>query len=196
MKKIFFASAAILLAFVSTQAQSGDVTMVKDNVKPVKEERKEIRKEKKDQRITLRKLEGNEINYQSKQQFYRSFGDQPDVQWTKGKYFDQALFNKDGVATTAYFDFDAQLVGTTSDKTLAELPESAQKQIAKEYKDYTVEKVIFFDDNEDVDTDMIMYGSQFDDEDNYFVELKKDNKEVVLQVTMDGLVGYFTSLDK
>src|ERR1700712_3557127 len=138
MKKILFASAAILLAFTSMRAQSSDATMIKDDVKPTKEERKEIRKEKKDERITLRKLEGNEINYQSKEQFYRSFGDQLNVQWAKGKYFDQALFNKDGVATTAYFDFDAQLVGITTDKTLADLPESAQKQIAKEYKDYSV----------------------------------------------------------
>ena len=68
-------------------------------------------------------------------------------------------------------------------------------KINKEYKDYTIEKVIFFDDNEDVDTDMILYGSQFDDADNYFVELRKDNKDVVLQVTMDGLVGYFAGID-
>ena len=81
------------------------------------------------------------------------------------------------------------------DKTFSDLPASAQKQINKEYKDYTIEKVIFFDDNEDVDTDMILYGSQFDDADNYFVELRKDNKDVVLQVTMDGLVGYFAGID-
>jgi Peptidogalycan biosysnthesis/recognition len=190
MKKVFFASAAILLAFISTQAQTNDA-LVKNNNKSVKEERKEIKKEK---QITLRQLEGNEINYQSKQEFYRTFGDLPNVEWTKGKYFDQAVFNKDGIITTAYFDFDAQLVGTTCTKTFDDLPAAAQKQISKQYKDYTVEKVIFFDDNEDNSTDMVLYANQFDDEDNYFVELKKDNKAIVVQVTMDGLVGYFTTL--
>jgi hypothetical protein len=41
---------------------------------------------------------------------------------------------------------------------------------------------------------MILYGDQFDDEDNYFSELKKDNKAIVVQVTMDGAAGYFTDL--
>lgn len=195
MKKALFTSAAILIAFISINAQSTDA-VAKNDTKPSKEERKEIQKEKKEQRITLRRMEGNEINYQSKEAFFRAYGDQQNVVWSKGKYFDQALFSKDGVMTTAYFDFDAQLVGTTSMKNFADLPESAQKEINKEYKDYTVGQVIFFDDNEDVDTDMILYGSQFDDEDNYFVELKKDNKDVVLQVTNDGLVGYFAGEEK
>lgn len=192
MKKVLFTSAAILMAFISINAQSSD-DVAKNDTKPSKEERKEIRKEKKDERITLRKSDSNDINYQSKEQFYRSYGDRPDVLWSKGKYFDQALFNKDGVMTTAYFDFDAQLVGTTATKNFADLPVSAQNEINKEYKDYTVKQVIFFDDNEDVDADMVLYGSQFNGTDNYFVELKKDNKEVVLQVTMDGLVGYFAT---
>jgi hypothetical protein len=195
MKKVIFTSAAVLMAFISIHAQSSD-DIAKNDTKPSKEERKEIRKEKKDDRITLRKLEGNDVNYQSKEQFYRSYGDRPDVLWSKGKYFDQALFNKDGIMTTAYFDFDSQLVGTTATKVFADLPVSAQNEINKHYKDYTVNQVIFFDDNEDVDTDMILYGSQFDDADNYFVELKKDNKEVVLQVTMDGQVGYFTTEER
>ncbi len=41
---------------------------------------------------------------------------------------------------------------------------------------------------------MILYNNAFDDEDNYFVELQKDNKTIVVQVTMDGLIGYFTAL--
>jgi hypothetical protein len=143
----------------------------------------------------LSRVLGNEISYQSKEQFNRSYGTHPKVQWNKGKYFEEALFNNDGIMATAYFDADSQLVGTTSDKTMTDLPLSAQKQIARQYKDYTVQKVIFFDDNEAVDSDMILYSSQFDDADNYFVELTKDNKSVVLQVSTDGLVGYFTGVE-
>ena len=75
-----------------------------------------------------------------------------------------------------------------------DLPEAGQKQILKEYKDYTVKKIVFFDDNENNDTNMVLYNSQFDGEDNYFVELQKDDKTIVVQVTPDGLTGYFTSL--
>jgi len=195
MKKLLFASAAILMAFTVTQAQSGDA-LAKNDTKPSKEERKEFKKEKRDERTSLRKLEDNEVNYQSKEAFYSIYGDLPGVEWTKGKYFDEAIFDVEGISTTAYFDYDAQLVGTTSEKTFADLPVSAQNRIKKEYKDYTVEKILFFDDNEDIDTNMVLYGGEFNDEDNYFVELKKDNKVSVLQVTMDGLVGFFTELEK
>jgi len=194
MKKVLFASAAILLAVISTQAQTSD-GITKNDSKPSKEERKEIKKEKKEERITLSRQEGNDdVSYQSKEAFYRDFGNQPDAKWTRTKYYDKAVFNKDGVATTAFYDFDANLVGTTSLKTFTDLPAAGQKQIRKEYKDYTVENVVFFDDNENNETDMVLYGSQFDGEDNYFVELQKDNKTIVVQVTMDGLTGYFTTL--
>jgi len=85
-------------------------------------------------------------------------------------------------------------VGTTNFVSFADLPEAGQKQILKEYKDYTVKEIVFFDDNENNDTNMVLYNSQFDGEDNYFVELQKDDKTIVVQVTPDGLTGYFTSL--
>ena len=191
MKKVFFASAAFLLAVISTQAQTTDDIAKNDS----KQERKEIRKEKKPKAITLRKKEGDEVSYQSRQEFFRDFGfGDKDVTWRKTRYYDEADFVKDGAATTAFYDIDSKLVGTTNVKTFADLPAAGQKQINKEYKDYTVKNVVFYDDNENNDTDMILYESQFDDEDNYFVELQKDNKTIVVQVTMDGLVGYFTDL--
>ena len=193
MKKVLFASAAILLAVISTQAQTDDAITKNDN-KPSKEERKEIKKEKKEDRVALRNQQGNDASYASKEEFYRDFGIQADVVWTRTRNYDEAVFNKDGVATTAYYDFDSELVGTTNIKSFADLPAAGQKQILKDYKDYTVKHVVFFDDNESNDTDMILFDNQFDGEDNYFVELQKDNKRIVVQVTMDGLAGYFTQL--
>ena len=40
---------------------------------------------------------------------------------------------------------------------------------------------------------MMLYGQQFADADNYFVELSKDNKKIVLQVNMSGEVFYFAN---
>ena len=87
------------------------------------------------------------------------------------------------------------MVGTTSAKTFTDIPSKAQKFINEKYKDYSVGGVLFFDDNEFNETDMMLYNQQFDDEDSYFVELKKDNEEIVLHVTMDGLVFFFTRLE-
>ena len=184
MKKLIFASAALILTIVSVQAQDNDAI--------TKSDKKEIRKEKKEERVALRKQENNDASYQSKQAFYRDFGDRQDVAWTKSRFFDEATFGNNGTPTTAYYDFDGKLVGTTNMKTFADLPIDGQKQINKEYKDYTVKAVVFYDDNESNDTDMVLYGNQFDGEDNYFVELQKDNKTLIVQCTMNGLVGYFT----
>ena len=40
----------------------------------------------------------------------------------------------------------------------------------------TVDTVIFFEDNNVNDTDMLLYGNQFSDADNYFVELSNNKK--------------------
>jgi len=41
---------------------------------------------------------------------------------------------------------------------------------------------------------MILYGIQFEDADNYFVELSKGTKKIVLQVNTDGVVFFFKQL--
>lgn len=184
MKKIFI-SAAILLTTATVFAQSssddgGDKT--------------EVKKAKKHERIMQRKMDANEVSYQSKQSFFRDFGDLSNVLWSHTDYFDEATFTKDGHAMTAYYDIDAELVGTTSERSFSDLPANAQKFIGKKFKDYTPVKTFFFDDNEANDTDMILYGSEFDDEDNYFVEMQNGNKKVILQVPMNGAVKIFKEL--
>jgi hypothetical protein len=86
------------------------------------------------------------------------------------------------------------LVGTTSPKTFTDIPVTAQKYINAKYRGYSKTNVLFFDDNELNDTNMILYGDQFDDADNYFVELRKNNKEIILQVSMNGEVSFFKQL--
>lgn len=68
-----------------------------------------------------------------------------------------------------------------------------QKRRLKKYKGYTADAVIYFDDNEYNDTDMILYGQQFADEDNYFVELVKGSKKIVLRSNMAGDVSFFSN---
>ncbi len=62
------------------------------------------------------------------------------------------------------------------------------------YKDYTIGPVVFYDDNEANSTDMILYGEQFEDADNYFVELSKGTKKIVVQVSPEGVVYFFKQL--
>jgi hypothetical protein len=159
------------------------------------ETKKEVRKEaKKNARKALRKLERNEVSTISKNSFYADFGNVPDVKWTKAEYLDEARFTKDGKQLTAFYDYDGKLVGTTQVKTFADLPPKGQSEIKKRYKDYTIGPVIFFDDNEFNDSDMLLYGLQFQDEDNYFVELTKGNSKEVVRVDTMGAVYFFKQL--
>jgi hypothetical protein len=99
-----------------------------------------------------------------------------------------------GKKLRAYYDYDSKLIGTTRREKFTDLPEAAQKQILEKYSDYKVSGVVKFDDNEDNDMDMVLYGTGLDDADNHFVELKKDNKAIVLKVDLSGDVSFFTDV--
>lgn len=189
MKKLIVLSAAVMMLAASVNAQN---ETAKTTVK------KEIRSEKKDmkmERKALRKLEGKEVSFQAKLQFQNDFNNAPILASKRSGIFDEFSFTKDGRATWAYYDAGAHLVGTTQNRTLADLPAKARNEINKMYKNYTIGEVLFFDDNQANETDMFLYGNQFEDEDSYFVELIKDsNNKIVVHVKMNGQVGYFTKL--
>lgn len=155
----------------------------------------ENKKEQKAERVALKKLEGTNVSEISKDNFSKDFGNLPNVRWQRVDTYDEAAFtDKDNHQMKAFYDYDGKLVGTTQHKTFADVPVKGQKEIKKVYKDYTIGDVIFFDDNEANSTDMLLYGIQFDDEDNYFVELTKGTKKIVVHVNMEGSVFFFKDL--
>ena len=179
MKKLGISIAVFLFAFTLVQGQTKNT---------------ETKKEQKAGRIALKKLEGTNVSVMSKDNFAKDFGNLPNVQWKRVNTYDEATFMKDGKEMKAFYDFDSKLVGTTTHVTFADVPAKGQKEIKKQYKDYTVESVVFFDDNEANETDMILYGVQFDDSDNYFVELAKGTNKIILQVNSSGEVFLFKQL--
>lgn len=146
------------------------------------------------ERKALRKLKGAYVSEASKGGFYKDFGNLPNVVWTRTDFFDEAVFKKNGKEIKAYYDEDGNLVGTTSIISYAEVPALAQKNIKKLYKDAMPGKMIFFDDNELNDTDMLLYGVQFDDQDNYFVEMTQGIKKFVINCDSKGKVAFFKQL--
>jgi hypothetical protein len=160
-----------------------------------KEQKKEAKKEMKAERVALKKLEGTTVSPKAKDSFIVDFGNIPNVMWKRSGNFDEARFtNKDGKSMTAYYDISGKLVGTTSVATFADLPAKGQQEIKNKYKDYTIGPVIFYDDNEQNETDMVLYAVQFDDADNYFVELTKGTNRIVVVVNMAGNVTFFKQL--
>ena len=186
MKKVVLLI-AVVMAAGSLQAQNTIAMVGKD--------KKEIRKERHEKRVALRSLEGKEVSFQSKEKFAFDFGDVKDVQWARSGYYDEATFaDQDGRKTTAYYDISSQLVGTTSPRVFSDLPVTAQQYIRKHYQNYEGAPVLMFDDNEANDTDMLLYGTQFDDEDMYFIEVRNGIKTDMLRVALDGTVSIFKEL--
>jgi hypothetical protein len=134
----------------------------------------------------LTKSSDDEVSFFSKRSFFEDFGDADEITWVKTKSFDEVSFFDGKQYKTAYYDADSKLVGTTMAKTFDDLPAKAQKVINDKYKDYNVAGITFFDDNEDNETDMVLFGLRFEDADNYFIELTKDSKKVILQVSLGG----------
>jgi hypothetical protein len=186
MKKVAVLSITILFAMSMAMGRT---------VKPEKIQPSETKKEVKTARVPVKGPDGNEINSMARDNFVREFGNIPNVKWAKSSNFDEATFFKNGKEFKAYFDYDGKFVGTTSHVTFADLPADAQGEIKSKYKDYTVDPVVvFFDDNELYETDMELYGIQFKDADNYFVELTRGTKKIVLQVNTKGEVFFFKEL--
>ena len=181
MKQFFLASTVILLTSVSlhTMAQSG-ATLQVANKKELKKEARAVRK--------------TEVGERTLSQFSIDFPGAKKLASGVTGNMSVIAFVQNGVEYKAYYDIDNKLVGTTTNKLTSDLPATALKSIKKNYPGYTITHVILFDDNDANDSDMLLYGRQFEDADNYFPELQRDGKSIVLQVRTNGQVYFFKNL--
>ena len=193
MKTLFIMPAALFIMTNTSLAQTG-IASVESNDQSLSKVEKALIGEYSEARPDLKKSKAKYVGYVAKEQFRSDFGNIPEVIWRNEATFDVATFKKDGMVESAYYDYSAQLVGTTIQKSFEDLPLKAQEYINKHYADYTKGDVILFDDNEYSETDMMLYGRQFEDEDNYFIELIKDDKRIVLESDLSGDVSYFTHM--
>jgi len=188
MKKIFLAT-GVMMAAATTFAQA-DIAHHSQS-----ESKMEHKIAKKDMREERRLESRNEVSELTKSQFAIDFPDAKNIEYSKSDNFDEVAFTSStNENLKAYYDYNNVLVGTTQIKSLADLPEKAQKKIHKEYPGYNVTSVIKFNDNMDNDMDMILYGTTFNDADNYFAELVKNDRKIVVKVDMGGDVSYFTQI--
>ncbi len=181
MKKIAIISMLFLMVIADMQLQA-------------QETKNELKSEIKSDRKALRKLKGTEVNQKAKDHFSSDFENVQNVLWKREGTFDQVTFTQNGLKKTAFYYEDGNLVGTAQRKAFSDLPAKAQEEIKTKYKDFKVVSVIFYDDNEADDTDMILFEVQFEHADNYFVEAIKADKTIVLKVSMTGDVSFFKDI--
>ncbi|MBP7555258.1 MAG: hypothetical protein KA821_03270 [Chitinophagaceae bacterium] len=180
MKKLLLLAAICSSAVIGLYAQNKDVAFANSS--------------KARQHKTLPKLKGSDVSYQTREQFKVDFPNAAAKSWKRGELFDEVVFTRNNTQTTAFYDENAKLVGTTEIKQLSDVPQKARDYISKKYAGYTVTDVMLFDDNEDNATDMVLFDRQFEDADNYFIELQKGKEKIVLASDPAGQVSYFARL--
>jgi hypothetical protein len=154
--------------------------------KITKSQREENRAIKREKALT-------EPTYMAEQNFETEFPDATNVTWKKIG-IEEASFTLNGKEMKAFYDYNNELIGTTTPVSYSAIPAIARNYIEKHLSDYTTQSVILYDDNEYNQSDMVLYGNAFADADNYFVELSNNNKRIVLEVNMEGLVTFFKDL--
>ena len=139
----------------------------------------------------------NDVSNRTKVQFQEDFPYATDINYVRTANFDEVSFmsGKEKVLKS-YYDENSDLVGTTQNESFADLPGNAQKQILKYYADYSIVRVVKFHavKEEDDGLEMLESRSEFDNPDNYFVELKNNNKAIVVEVSLSGDVGFYTTM--
>lgn len=191
MKQLAILSVTALFALAMFQASAQGQTVRESQMR-----KKELKSDLKTEKKTLRTLKASEVRATSKTQFVADFGDIPDVQWAKFKNFDIATFTKDDRTMKAYYDSESKLLGTTTPTTFENLPATGQRRLLAKYKNHTVGKVFFFDENEayENEEDMELYGVPFEHLDHYFVELINGSTRIMVKVTKEGDVSFMTKL--
>jgi hypothetical protein len=185
MKKLFCLSTALFIGAIFIMANPIAAGSGPD-IKKKKENRREHQKEKSERSLYP---PSRAIEFQFSQDFPKA----KYVTWAQDRFAEASFLDGD-VLKVAYYDEENNLVGSTTDMDATALPEKARDHINKMYPGYAIEKVVFFDDNEGTDTDMFLYNSSFEDEDNYFPLLVKGTKKIILKVSPEGEVSFFESL--
>jgi hypothetical protein len=129
-----------------------------------------------------------------KSQFETDFPNATNIDFESKQNFDEVSFTQDKEKISAYYDNNEQLIGTVEKKSFSDLPGNAQKEILKKYAAYSVTGVVKFNDNESDHMEMILYGTSLHDGDNYFVELKSDDKTILVKVDLSGGIDFLTAM--
>ncbi len=190
MKKIVF---LVITAFfaLSMKAQTQSPSAENGNVKVSKASMREMGTAK----SPYMNPGTGAVSIESKNSFGVDFPKASDISWERTSDFDQVNFTSNGQKMTGYYDSDGSLVGTTTSKTLTDLPEKSQKILADKYADYKVGPIIFFHDYTLNDNEMVLWATQFNSADLYFAELHKGPDKIVVRITPSGDVSYFTQIN-
>lgn len=123
------------------------------------------------------------VSYAVQQSFNSDFANATETVWTVTKNCVKADFVADGTKKTAFYNFSGDFLGTTLTIPYSAMPAKTKKIIANDYKGYTAARVIVYQANEALESDI--------EANSYFVDLKSSDHEVLVKITESGNVDFF-----
>ena len=118
-------------------------------------------------------------NSSVKTKFNNQYSGAENVVWTSSRRFNKATFSKDGVIMTAFYNRQNQLVATTQLVEVTALAPDAIRKLIKYYPGYQMGEIIKYNGEEEV----------------YFVNLKNDKENFLVQITPDTNVSFFKKVE-
>lgn len=145
------------------------------------------------EKIIIKPVEG--ISILTKDQFEINFPKAANVRWTTIPGFSEADFTLGKSKMAAFYDFNNGLVGTGKYISYKELPAKGIENINRYFSNYSPEIVMYYNDNEQNENNMNLFGI-FLDKNAYYALMKENNsnKEIVVQITLDGNASYFSDV--
>lgn len=199
-KAIGVARKVILLFFVLFAFQSISIaqsTVPQKVERAIHKDKKELRQDRaaldaqKDEVHQIKEL--SDIPQVTMNKFQAQFPKATNVEWSVPDNMIRADYSVGTSNRVAFYNWNNELVGHGRFLAYANLPEKAKKTISKKYVGYQPMQTIWYDNNEDNDDIVYMWGYPFS-EDSYFTQLKKGNKTIVLKVGDDGFVTDWSAL--
>lgn len=123
----------------------------------------------------------NKISVSIRQNFRNEFKGIDKVDWTLKRDFVKASFVLNGEKVEAFYDFKGDKIGTSHHITLADLPLTARRMIAKKYAGYNITEAVEFNSPE---------------EDCFYISADNEKERLVLKITDNSSVSTFKKTRK
>jgi hypothetical protein len=125
--------------------------------------------------------DGKELNSKVVDNFFVEFKHAKNVTWKSTENFVKASFILNDKSMAAFYDLDGNMIGTTSNIAIDDLPTNAKRAFAKKYGEYTVKEAIQFDGVEDT---------------AYFISAESEKQTLLLKVSVAGFVSVLEHANK
>jgi opacity protein-like surface antigen len=118
----------------------------------------------------------NKVNYRAQQNFKLDFKGAEKISWTVKANFAKADFTYQGEKMEVFYNTNGEMIGTSKNITLDQLPTYAKRMLAKKYNGFTITEAIRFEGN---------------DESAYYVSAENNTEKVILKVSDDSQMSLF-----